>query len=112
MLRRFGYALIAITWLVLMALPILAFILAARGELMIGDDQSSNIRLFMVNEDEAKGIGFQRVKKAHSRSDGCYRTSVSYLLWEGQDSNLNISYCACLDPNTGYADASRTCKSR
>ncbi|UCG24949.1 MAG: hypothetical protein JSW55_02850 [Chloroflexota bacterium] len=112
MLRRTGYVLIVIVWLVLMALPILAFILAARGELMIGDDQSSNIRLFMVNEDEVKGIGFQRAKKAHSRNDGCYRTSVRYLLWEGRDSNLNISYCACHDPDTGYADASRTCESR
>jgi hypothetical protein len=111
-LRRFGYALIVIVWLALMLLPILAFILAARGELMIGDVQASNIRLFMVNEDEAKGIGFQRVKKVDSESDGCFQTSVKYLLWEGQDSGLNISFCACYDPDTGYADASRTCESR
>ena len=84
MLRRFGYALIVIVWLVLMSLPILAFILAARGELMIGDVEASNIRLFMVNEDEAKGIGLQRVQKMDSENDGCFQTSVKYLLWEGQ----------------------------
>ncbi|HSG18935.1 MAG TPA: hypothetical protein VLE70_21755 [Anaerolineae bacterium] len=112
MLRRIGYALIAIIWLVLMSLPILAFFLAARGELMIGDDQASNIRLFMVNEDEATGIGFQRVTKANSEQDGCFHTSVNYLLWKGQDSGLNIDFCACHDPDTGYADSSRTCESR
>jgi len=95
-----------------MSLPILAFILAARGELMIGDVEASNIRLFMVNEDEAKGIGLQRVQKMDSENDGCFQTSVKYLLWEGQDYGLNISFCACYDPDTGYADASGSCEGR
>ena len=112
MLRRFGYALIVILWLALLSLPILAFILAARGELMIGDDQASNIRLFLINEDVAKGIGFQRVTKADNGSEGCFQTSVKYLLWEGQNPGLNTSYCSCHDPDTGYADATKSCESR
>jgi hypothetical protein len=111
-LRRFAYALIVIVWLVLMALPFLAFILAVRGELMIGDDQTSNIRIFMLTEDEAKGIGFQRVKKANVQDESCYQTSITYLLWEGQDSDLNVSYCTCLEPETGYTSAYGKCQDR
>lgn len=111
-LRRFAYALILIFWLALMLLPTLAIILAVRGELMIGDDQESNVRLFMVTEDEAKGIGFQRVRKANAESEDCYQTSIRYLLWEGQDSGLNVSYCTCRDPETGYTDPSGNCQTR
>ena len=112
MLRRFAYSLIVILWLLLMSLPVLAIVLAVRGEVKIGDDQESNIRLFMVTEDEAKGIGFQRVKKANAEREGCYQTSIRYLLWEGQDSGLNVSYCTCRDPETGYADPSGNCQTR
>jgi hypothetical protein len=92
-----------------MALPILAVVLAVRGELMIGSDQGNNIRIFMASDDEVEGIGLQRVKESGS-SPGCLQTSVSYLLWEGQSAGLNTAFCECYTPETGYVDTTRTCE--
>lgn len=111
MLRRLAYLLIVLLWLIVMALPIAAFLLAARGELMIGAEQGSHLRLFMINSDEAEGIGIQRVQKAKSAED-CFEGSIRYLLWEGQNGRLNTDYCSCVDPQTGYADPSRQCDER
>jgi hypothetical protein len=101
-LRRAAYVIATVVWLVLMTLPILAFILAARGEIMLGDDPGSNVRLFMVNEDELHGIGLQRTSEINFGED-CYRTSVDYLLWEGDASEQDIDFCTCYDLDTGYA---------
>ena len=108
MVRRLSYLLVLMAWIALMTLPLLAFLLAARGELMVGDDQGSNVRLFLVNSDEAKGIGIQRVRK--SSQEDCFQGSVRYLLWEGQDSNLNVDYCTCVDPASGFATVSDDCQ--
>ncbi|MFN2221957.1 MAG: hypothetical protein ACK2UH_05365, partial [Candidatus Promineifilaceae bacterium] len=64
MLRRLVYLIVIILFLVVMTLPIFAFVLAARGELMIGSDQGNYLRLFMVNTDQAEGIGLQRVRQS------------------------------------------------
>lgn len=111
MLRRLAYLLVVLAFLILMSLPILAFVLAARGELMFGSDQGSNIRLFMVNATEAEGIGIQRVRKAGPEND-CYQGSVRYLLWEGQGKELAADYCMCFDAQDGYAVVPGRCNSQ
>ena len=78
---------------------------------MIGSEQSSNNRLFLVNNDEVEGIGFQRAHKAGT-GPGCLNTSVKYLLWEGQSAGLNTSYCECYNLETGYVDTTQTCESK
>ena len=111
MLRKAGYLFIVLIWLLVMSLPVLAFVLAARGELMVGSDQGSNLRLFMVNTDEAEGIGVQRVRKARTQ-EGCLQGSVRYLLWEGQNDGLNVDYCTCEDPDTGSTVSPTPCDDR
>ena len=108
MLRRITYLFIALAFLVLMSLPIFAFVLAARGELKVGSEQGSNVRLFMVNSDEAEGIGIQRVRKV-AYSDNCFHGSVDYLLWEGHAEDLSADYCSCVDERTGYMTDSDIC---
>lgn len=107
MLRRLTYILIAIAWFVVMTIPILAFVLAARGEIMLGNDMGSNVRLFMVTESELQGIGIQRVTK--SSYESCYRTSVRYVLWEGRNIGLNTDFCTCFDLDSGYANTAQSC---
>lgn len=107
MLRKVTYVFLAIAWLIVMTLPILAFVLAARGEIMVGNDMGSNGRLFMVTEDDLQGIGFQRVTKASY--EACYRTSVRYLFWEGHSAGLNTDFCTCFDLDNGYAITAPSC---
>ncbi|MGD8583935.1 MAG: hypothetical protein PVH65_02975 [Chloroflexota bacterium] len=100
MLRRLVYLIVIILFLVVMTLPIFAFVLAARGELMIGSDQGNYLRLFMVNTDQAEGIGLQRVRQS-AASEGCQQGSVRYFLWEGQSRELNADYCTCFKADSG-----------
>jgi len=109
MLRRIIYLLITLAFLIVMTVPILAFILAARGELMVGNVDGSNVRLFMVNTDEAEGIGIQRVRRTSTGKD-CLRGSVRYVLWEGQGDDLGADYCSCIDESTGFLTAAQSCE--
>ena len=99
-LRRFSYLIIVILWLVVMALPILAFTLAGRGELTVGDAAGSHVRLFLLREPEAEGIGVAWTRPYRSQP-ACTRTSVTYIMWKGR--NENTSYCQCFDQNNGAA---------
>jgi hypothetical protein len=109
MLRRVVYLMVALLLLTIMTLPIFAIMLAARGELMIGTDQGSSIRVFMVNTEQETGIGLQRTKESGTDT-GCLRTTLNYFLWEGQKAGLNTSFCECYNLETGYADTSRSCE--
>ena len=91
-LRRVGYGTLLIIWLVVMAFPTLAFLLAIRGQVQVGDDGRSHLRLFMINEDDGAGIGVEWSRQA---GDNCRLTSVNYLLWEGE--NQPVRYCQCTD---------------
>jgi len=111
MTRRLIYFLIVFIWLVLMSLPVMAFVLATQGEIMLGSDDGSNLRLFMINEDAAEGVGMQRVKRAGTDRQ-CLQTSVRYYLWKGQDNAFSTDFCTCFDSDTGYAEASAGCEER
>ena len=97
-LRRLAYATLLLLWLVIMSFPALAFFLATNGQVQIGQDSRRHVRLFMVQEEEFNGVGvkWQRQVRGH---ENCWRTSVQYLLWEGENQPAN--YCNCIDPLTG-----------
>jgi hypothetical protein len=103
-MRRTGYALIALLWLALMALPILAVTVAVTGEVRIGAANGGNARLFLVNSEPTHGLGL-----AWSRSVAgagrCYRTNVVYLLWEGAEQGQNTSFCQCFEEGNAYPSA-------
>lgn len=96
MLRRLTYFGIVVIWLVLMSFPILAFTLAIRGEIRIGNNFPSGIRVFLIQEDDVQGIGFEWSRKVNIQTD-CSKTTVKYLLWEGAQGGLNADYCWCYD---------------
>lgn len=78
-----------------MIFPFTAFVLATEGEMKIGRD--SYLRLFLVHEKEANGVGFEWQRELF-QPDNCLRTSVGYLLWEGRGESS--SYCQCFDAVT------------
>mgnify|MGYP001029469301 CR=1 FL=1 len=98
-LKRLGYAVAIVFWLMIMAFPTFAFFLATRGEVQFGDDPHSHMRFFMIQEEELGGIGIEWVRDAR-RVENCSRTSISYILWEGNGRNQNTSFCQCYDPVT------------
>lgn len=98
--RRIGYLLIVLVWLLVMALPILAFTLAGRGELTFGDAAGSHVRLFLLREPDAEGVGMEWTRPYRDQSN-CTRTNVAYILWQGR--SQNTSYCQCFDETSGAA---------
>ncbi len=97
-LRRFLYLLIVLIWIAIMSLPFLAVMVAARGQVQLGDDTGRHLRIFLVQQRGAAGIGIENQRPLRQSTD-CTKTTVTYLLWEG--TGENASYCQCIDSNTG-----------
>lgn len=97
--RRGGYLLVVVVWLAVMACPVVSFLLAVRGQIQIGDDPASQLRVFLVQEDDAAGVGIQWTRR--TGGDHCSRTSLRYLTWAGRAEGS--SYCTCMDPVTGFS---------
>ena len=96
-LRRTVYFVITLVWLFLMSLPVFAFALAARNQLQIGPTEGNHLRIFLVQELDAEGIGFERARSG-SFDPGCAQTDVHYIMWKGDPEN--VTYCQCTDPET------------
>ena len=99
-LRRLGYLIIVIIWLLIMAFPIFAFTLAGRGELTFGEAAGNHVRLFLLREPDAEGVGVEWTRP-YRPQPACTQTSVTYIMWEGR--NENTRYCQCFDEKSGAA---------
>ncbi len=97
-LRRIGYLLVILVWLVIMAFPITAFVLSTRGEINLGSNPRQHVRLFMVQEEDTNGVGMEWARPS-GRNRECTLTSINYFLWDGQGEPT--SFCQCYDPATG-----------
>ena len=99
-LRRLAYFLFILVWLLLLSIPFFSFALAARNQLQLGSPESNHIRIFLVQEKDAEGIGLETTRP-NSSGPGCAETSVRYFMWNGDPEN--VTYCQCLDLETGHA---------
>ncbi len=97
-LRRLAYLLVLTLWLLLLAFPAVAFMLATRDQIEIGSDPARHLRLFLVSEPDAQGVGVERARPVRERA-GCSQTTISFLMWEGQSESL--VYCQCFDEAGG-----------
>ena len=95
-LRRLVYLLLALLWLLVISLPLIAVILATQGEIQLGSQQSGQyVRLFLIQESEQEGVGLEWSRAASA--DACQQGSTVYLMWEGAGENAR--YCTCFDEN-------------
>ena len=108
LLRPMAYLVAILAWLFVMSLPVLAFLIATRGQIQLGADAQSNVRLFLVQEENVQGLGVEWSRR-DSDSRDCARTTVKYLLWQGGGSGQNVEYCRCFDPATNQPQESRPC---
>ena len=98
-LRRFGYLVIVIVWLMIMCFPTFAFSLAMNEQLQLGSMEGNHLRFFMVNEEAGDGVGVE-LTRPMLFSD-CRKTSVTYRRWEGSSLQQSASFCQCFDATTG-----------
>ena len=89
-----GACLIALlALLAFFSLPLAAFRLATRGEILWQRGEASD-RLFVINEPEVQGLGLESVRPvARDDSPACARTRVRFFLWKGEGEG--VEYCDC-----------------
>ncbi len=92
-LRRLGYVFIFIAWLLVMLFPVFAFQLATKGELAWGEETGRQVRVFLLQDKNAEGIGVQSTRP--QPNSACFTTTVRYYMWVGE--GQNSQYCQCLD---------------
>lgn len=100
--RRLLYTLITLVWLLVMLLPAFSFLLAARGELTLGQNPQNQVRFFLLGQSEAEGVGIEWTRPLRQH-DNCTRTSVRYLLWAGEGEP--VTTCRCYTDNGGVSAA-------
>jgi hypothetical protein len=107
-LRRLIYGFLTLIWLMVMVLPLFAILLAANGEVQIGQTPQRHVRFFTIQEEAAEGVGVEWTRPFQNRATtaNCTYTNVYYLFWENQTENQNTSYCQCVDPFTNTPSTS------
>lgn len=95
-LRRLAYLFLFLFWLFVISLPLLAVLLAIQKDIRIGDDPQSHLRIFLVQQQNAEGIGLEWRRRAGD-AEQCSQTTLAYLMWEGE--GVNSTYCQCFDEN-------------
>lgn len=93
-LRRLAYFLIFLIWLLVMLFPVVAVVLATQGQIQIGRESESHLRLFLLQESGNEGIGIEWTRHVQE-PPRCAQSSLIYLLWEGEGENA--TYCQCYD---------------
>jgi hypothetical protein len=96
--RLLLYGALLLVWLAAIAFPFVAFRLATRGQMRLGSDEQRYLRLFLVQERDAEGVGIEWVRPAREPYN-CSNGTVTYLFWEGEGEN--IRYCQCFDAVSG-----------
>lgn len=86
-----------LAWLFFISLPLVAFYLAARQQIQIGAEEGSHLRIFLLTDSDAEGIGVEFVRPFPSDPD-CIETNVRYFLWSGNPEN--VTFCQCNDPQS------------
>lgn len=92
--RRIFYAVLLLLWLVVMLVPVFAVVLATRQQIEVGSGTQRHIRVFLVQETVARGVGVEWTRPARDRAD-CTQSRLLYLMWHGQGENA--SFCTCYD---------------
>lgn len=95
-LKRLLYLFLFLLWVLVMAFPLGAALLASNGQIQLGGEDAANqVRIFLVQEREQEGIGVEW--RRSMRDDGCRQGSISYVMWKGTAENAR--YCTCFDAN-------------
>ena len=115
-LSRLGCWLGCFTWLFVLIAPLLAFMLAVRGELTWRRGEFVEDRLWLITAASAsgdeRGLGYSaaRILSDQTASGGplCVRTRVSFLLWRGKSEQ--VEFCECYTRSaSGAYEANGSC---
>lgn len=93
--------LLLLVWLLVMAFPVVAVVLATQKQIEVGGDEGRQVRVFLLQEREQEGLGIEWT--GPEGEGGCRETRLVYLMWVGEGEN--VTYCRC-DAGDGSLDES------
>lgn len=109
--RRLLYFVLIVIWLLVMAFPVVAVVLATQGEIRVTLDREPlprQLRLFLIQERQQEGLGLEWTTPA---TDSCYEGHISYFMWQGQGENS--VFCTCVgEAGSVVFSAPGTCAQR
>lgn len=94
-LKKLLLAILLVVWLLIMLFPCMAFNLAMRTEMQVGN----NVRIFLVSEKHGEGVGVEWKRPFSATNAHCMQTAVNYFMWAGEGEP--VVYCQCTDSTTG-----------
>lgn len=83
---------VGVVMAILFIIPIFACRLISNGQLEWGDPDRNQVRIFILQDPDQEGIGFQRTQ-ARGQDGRCIENSVAYWMWAGEAENS--SRCEC-----------------
>jgi len=92
-----GRFLLILVWFFLIILPLIAFMVAARGQSRIGSDEQNHLRIFLLQDKDTEAIGVELARRT-SMETLCIETRVRYFMWTGDAEN--VTFCQCIDPQS------------
>lgn len=106
--KRLGCIAAVIVWLGFMACPILVCVLISNGQIEWGDNPQNQMRLFLMQEPDKEGLGFQWTRPANDDAT-CTYTTVRYpIMFEGEAKNS--SSCQCMGELTASSQVPLSCE--
>ncbi len=100
--RRLLYTVLLIIWFGIVLFPALAVILASNQQITLGSDPQRRVRIFLVQEPEARGVGLEWARPAGD-APGCSETRLIYLMWRGDGPGAR--FCSCFDGAGQFTDS-------
>ena len=96
--RNLLWILVGAVWIVIISLPALGLLLAARGEISWQPSEHHGYRVWVIMEQEERGIGWEvRRTASYSVERVCLQTTVGFWLWRSQvhQQQTRYSFCEC-----------------
>jgi len=90
--KKAGIIFLIIFWFFLITVPALSIYLAVNTQLQIGAAENNHLRIFLVQEKNAEGLGFEIIRPFPS-TPSCAQTTITYWMWKGKPEN--VTFCQC-----------------
>ena len=96
--RRIVITLALLLWIVILSVPLLALLLATRGQLQWQRGNFSGDRIWLLSNNKQAGVAWEARRLTSQAPDrACVTTRVSFLVWRGLADGLYAEYCDCYD---------------
>ena len=96
--RRIFIALVLLVWILILSIPLLALMLATRGQLQWQRSEFSGDRVWLLSNSKQAGVAWEARRLTTPAPDrACVTTRVRFIVWRGMADGLNAEYCDCYE---------------